>query len=133
MIGSRLRLLATRLTEVADTAGAALAAPGGPRADLRLPVDSADDLGRTAAAFNAMLGTLDRERRFRSVVHASSDVIVIIDLAGRISFVSDSVTDLLGRSPGELLGRAPEELVHPDDLAARSATVRVRHSDGTWR
>ncbi|TYP86149.1 PAS domain S-box-containing protein/diguanylate cyclase (GGDEF)-like protein [Blastococcus xanthinilyticus] len=133
VIGSRLRLLATRLTEVADTAGAALTAPGGPRPDLRLPVDSADDLGRTAAAFNAMLGALERERRFRSVVHATSDVIVIIDLAGRISFVSDSVTDLLGRSPEELLGRVPDDLVHPDDLAGGGATVRVRHRDGTWR
>ncbi|SOE00903.1 PAS domain S-box-containing protein/diguanylate cyclase (GGDEF) domain-containing protein [Blastococcus haudaquaticus] len=150
VIGRRLQLLATRLTDVADTVGSRSGSSGIARAELTLPVGAADDLGRTAAAFNAMLAALDRERRFRSVVQATSDVIMLIDLTGRISFVSDSVTDLLGRSPQELLGQRPHDLVHPDDPAllglptgaefrAGAAdlpdvlVVRVRHGDGNWR
>ncbi len=150
VIGRRLQLLATRLSDVAETVGSPLAAGGIPRAALTLPVGAADDLGRTAAAFNAMLAALDRERRFRSVVQATSDVIALVDLTGRISFVSDSVVDLLGRPPQELLGTRPSDLVHPDDVLrlglpdgpgsphARAGLpdvllVRVRHSDGGWR
>ncbi|WRL64633.1 diguanylate cyclase [Blastococcus brunescens] len=150
VIGRRLQLLATRLTDVADTAGSPLGSAGSPWAALALPVGADDDLGRTAAAFNAMLAALDRERRFRSVVQATSDVILLIDLTGRISFVSDSVVDLLGRPPQGLLGMRPHDLLHPDDPARlrlptgaefRSGAadlpdvlvVRVRHCDGTWR
>jgi diguanylate cyclase (GGDEF)-like protein/PAS domain S-box-containing protein len=153
VIGHRLQLLATRLTDVADAVGRPLnatGAPGAPGTDLALPVSAADDLGRTAAAFNSMLAALDRERRFRSVVQATSDVIFLVDPDGRISFVSDSVTDLLGRPPQALLGPLSRDLVHPDDLAGLGAglvpgalddiphlpgvfLVRVRHADGTWR
>ncbi len=150
VIGRRLQLLATRLTDVADTVGSSPGAAGIPRAELTLPVGAADDLGRTAAAFNAMLTALDRERRFRSVVQATSDVILLVDPSGQISFVSDSVSDLLGRSPQELLGVRPRDFVHPDDLVRLGAAdlprpgsgiadlpgvllVRVQHSDGDWR
>ncbi len=139
VIGRRLQLLATRLTDVADAVGTT----GATDADLTLPPGAPDDLGRTAAAFNAMLGALDRERRFRSVVHGTSDTIFLIDGDGRLSFVSDSVGGLLGRRPGELLGDGALRLVHPDDITriapgtAREVpgvfVLRVRHGDGSWR
>nr|WP_239520573.1 bifunctional diguanylate cyclase/phosphodiesterase [Blastococcus saxobsidens] len=97
-----------------------------------------------------MLAALDRERRFRSVVHATSDVIFLVDATGQISFVSDSVVGLLGRSPHELLGNVARDLVHPadqqrlgkglpvghPDVVAHLPDVflmRVLHRDGTWR
>ncbi|MGY2064581.1 putative bifunctional diguanylate cyclase/phosphodiesterase [Blastococcus sp. SYSU DS0619] len=144
VIGRRLQLLATRLTEVADTVGGPLGSAGIPHDALTLPVGAPDDLGRTAAAFNAMLAALDRERRFRSVVQATSDVIALVDPTGRISFVSDSVADLLGRPPQELVGERPRDLLHPDDQARLGDSdgpadlpgvllVRLRHRDGDWR
>jgi diguanylate cyclase (GGDEF)-like protein/PAS domain S-box-containing protein len=142
VIGRRLQLLATRLTDVAEAVGTTGTA-GATDADLTLPAGAPDDLGRTAAAFNAMLGALDRERRFRSVVHGTSDTIFLIDGDGQLSFVSDSVEGLLGRRPGELLGAGALQLVHPDDIAriapGRSREVpgvfllRVQHGDGSWR
>ncbi|MGY2127238.1 diguanylate cyclase domain-containing protein [Blastococcus sp. SYSU DS0617] len=142
VIGRRLQLLATRLTDVADAVGTT----GPTDADLTLPPGAPDDLGRTAAAFNAMLAALDRERRFRSVVHGTSDTIFLIDAGGRLSFVSDSVEGLLGRPPAELLGDGARRLAHPDDIAriapgpagpdrkiAGVFVVRVRHGDGSWR
>ncbi|MDT0275785.1 sensor domain-containing diguanylate cyclase [Blastococcus goldschmidtiae] len=149
VIGRRLQLLATRLTDVADAVGTPLGTNGvaGPTdADLTLPPGAPDDLGRTAAAFNAMLGALDRERRFRSVVHGTSDTIFLIDDGGQVSFVSDSVEGLLGRRPAELVGAGARHLAHPDDIAPIAPgpagadrripgafVVRVRHGDGSWR
>ncbi|MCA0144640.1 bifunctional diguanylate cyclase/phosphodiesterase [Blastococcus sp. LR1] len=153
VIGTRLRLLATRLTDVAETVGSPLAAGSSsplPRADLVLPVGAPDDLARTAVAFNAMLAALDRERRFRSVVHSTSDVILLIDPSGQISFVSDSVRELLGWPAEDLLGAPPQHLIHSDDLPLlmgeggtgfdlssdglpQVLVLRVRHRDGGWR
>ncbi len=153
VIGRRLRLLATRLTDVAEAVGTPLGAAGSSGttdADLTLPAEAPDDLGRTAAAFNALLAALDRERRFRSVVHATSDTIFLVDDRGELSFVSDSVAGLLGRPPADLMGMGARQIVHPDDLArigvglvpgaAGVATgvpdvflMRVRHGNGSWR
>jgi diguanylate cyclase (GGDEF)-like protein/PAS domain S-box-containing protein len=151
VVGTRLRLLAGRIADVAHTVGdpvGSAQAPVRPAADLALPVGSADDLGTAAAAFNALLAALDRERRFRSVVHATNDVMVLVTPTGQVSFVSDSVTDVLGWSREELLGRHAGELLYAeddhlftptgapithDDEPSQVFAVRVRHRDGGWR
>ena len=151
VVGRRLRLLADRIGEVARTVGNPVASASGPArraTDLALPVGSADALGATAAAFNALLGALDRERRFQSVVHATNDVIALLTPTGHVSFVSDSVTGLLGWSRADLLGRHAGDLlsVEDDDLFTATGApithddepsqvflVRARHRDGGWR
>jgi diguanylate cyclase (GGDEF)-like protein/PAS domain S-box-containing protein len=151
VIGTPLRVLAGRISEVADTVGnpvASAQAPTRPAAELALPVGSADDLGTAAAAFNALLAALDRERRFRSVVHATNDVMVLLTPTGHVSFVSDSISDVLGWSREDLLGRHAGELLYPEDDHLFTDTgapithegepsqvflVRVRHRDGGWR
>ena len=151
VIGTRLRLLAGRIAEVAHAVGdpvASASRPTRPAGDLALPVGSSDDLGTAAAAFNALLAALDRERRFRSVVHATNDVMALLTPSGQISFVSDSVTEVLGWSREELLGRHAGELLFAEDDDLFTATgapithdgepsqvfaVRVRHRQGGWR
>jgi len=151
VIGTRLRLLAGRIGEVAQTVGDPVAAaqvPGRPAADLALPVDSADDLGSAARAFNALLAALDRERRFRSVVHATNDVMALLTPEGRVSFVSDSISGVLGWTRAELLDLHVGDLLFGEDAHLFTTTgapithdgqpsqvflVRVRHRDGGWR
>ena len=157
VIGRRLRSLVVRLEAVAAAADGAASSGGGaaPDADhLRLPVRSADDPGAAAAAFNALLEALDRERRFRSVVRASSDVIVLVDPAGRIVFVSDSALEVLGPGSTLVVGAAVRDAVHPADAgavdaltttstpgltpgpdasAAAAVVVRLPHTGGGWR
>jgi diguanylate cyclase (GGDEF)-like protein/PAS domain S-box-containing protein len=151
VIGMRLRLLADRIAAVAHTIGDPVGSAQGPTrpaSDLALPVGSTDDLGTAAAAFNALLAALDRERRFRSVVHATNDVMVLLTPTGQVSFVSDSVTGVLGWSREDLLGRHAGELLYAEDDHLFTATgapithddeptqvfdVRVRHRDGGWR
>jgi len=151
VIGSRLRVLAGRLTEVARTVGDPLSVTSGPvrpATELALPVGSADDLGTTAAAFNALLGALERERRFRSVVQATSDVLALVTPTGHIAFVSDSISTVLGWSREDVVGRQARDLLHGEDAdlftdAGEPVTrdqapsqvflVQARHQDGGWR
>jgi diguanylate cyclase (GGDEF)-like protein/PAS domain S-box-containing protein len=151
VIGSRLRVLSGRLAAVAHAVGDPIASasrPARPAADLALPVRSTDDLGTAATAFNALLTALDRERRFRSVVHATNDVMALLTPTGQVSFVSDSITEVLGWSREQLLGMHASDLLYAEDdhLFTADGTpitndgelsqvfpVRVRHRDGGWR
>lgn len=86
--------------------------------------------------------------RFRAIAEHATDLVTITDSAGNFSYVSRSVTKLLGWTPEELAGTPSMDLVHPDDRGVASSVVRkyldgraeprpiehrVRHKDGTWR
>lgn len=62
------------------------------------------------------------ERRFRNMALTSSDWIWQIDVEGKYTYASDSVTRILGYKPGELIGRTPLELM-PHDEANRLADM----------
>ena len=88
------------------------------------------------------------EDRFRSLIQNSSDVTIVIDEEGRLSYVSPVVTQLLGFEPSELVGRRATEIVHADDheyVTKRFASVpgtsadpsllqqfRMQKKDGTF-
>jgi len=55
------------------------------------------------------------ERRFHDIVQASADWIWEIDAQERYTYVSDSVTDLLGYAPDELLGCTPFDFMPPEE------------------
>ncbi len=57
------------------------------------------------------------ERRFRSLVAHSNDVIVVIDDDARITYVSASAEAVFGYREDELLGQRLFDFVHPDDRA----------------
>ncbi|MFZ5557127.1 MAG: PAS domain S-box protein [Pseudomonadota bacterium] len=56
----------------------------------------------------------DRERRFRDVAEAAGEYIVEVDRAGRYTFLSGRVREVLGYEPAELLGRTPAEQADAD-------------------
>ncbi len=85
------------------------------------------------------------EQRFRDVSDAVGEFIWEVDLAGRYTFVSPRVQEVLGRPPAEVLGRHPFEWLPPDDSggtversdqivesgeAFRNFEHRIRRSDG---
>src|SRR3954454_25117796 len=97
-----------------------------------------------------LAGALVRSQSsFRTLVKSSVDPVVILDERLRVTFASQSFTDLLGLDPGHpVAGTRVEHAVHPDDaptlLGALDApptesneltvrTARVRHADGRWR
>jgi PAS domain S-box-containing protein len=78
----------------------------------------------------------------------SSDLIIVTDEAGVVTYASPGGKDVLGIPPEDLVGTAARELVHVDDrpLTARYLAafvgremmnaverVRVRHHDGAYR
>ncbi|MEU0559759.1 EAL domain-containing protein [Dactylosporangium sp. NPDC006015] len=92
----------------------------------------------------SMLELRRHERRFRSLVQNSSDIFAITDAAGRVTYASPSLIRFHGIPADRFLGSIASERVHPDDLAplrrqpavpgtARTAQMRLRHADGTWR
>lgn len=78
------------------------------------------------------------EERFRLLAENSSDVVMLMDMGGRITWVSPSLTPALGWSPAEWIGRPSptvlETVDHPVEtveafrraLEGRSVVVRTR-------
>ncbi len=90
----------------------------------------------------------DHERRFRSLVQNSSDIISITAVGGDFSYVSPGIEAALGLRAEDVLHRPAASIVHPDDMdvvhrqfvgivdkpgATATYQARLRHADGTWR
>ncbi len=89
------------------------------------------------------------ERRFRTLLLNTSDMVTLIDAEGRVIDTLGTEVDTLGRVGPEMwLGRNLIDLIHPDDapraaarmmevLAIPGSTVtdefRALHADGTWQ
>jgi PAS domain S-box-containing protein len=75
--------------------------------------------------------------RFRSLVQRSSDLIVVCDRRGTLSYVSAASVDLIGVEASELAGRDLAEVLHPDEREAfRGWLGQVDGTDGQapeWR
>ncbi len=86
-----------------------------------------------------------RERWFRSLTEYSSDIICVLDEDLRVSYVSPSISTVLGYDPAAVDGRDFLEFVDGDDrdrvegrLREAAAdptqvTFRARTADGAWR
>ncbi|OLE23512.1 MAG: hypothetical protein AUG44_22055 [Actinobacteria bacterium 13_1_20CM_3_71_11] len=112
-------------------------------------LDSFVDNQQLIGRLDASLAELGRhEQRFRSLLAHSSDIILLLDAAGTVTYTSPAAQRVLGLPPERLVGRRVGDLVHPDDLAETvtrfrqaqdrpRATVvleaRLRHADGSWR
>ena len=85
---------------------------------------------------------------FDSIGRHASDVVIVADESGRMTYISPSVLQNLGFYPAGNVGRYDLEFVHPDDahllVDARRRVIdepdtpvvtefRVPHADGTWR
>ncbi len=90
--------------------------------------------------------TAASEQELRLLLENSGDVVYRADTAGTCQFITPSITDLLGWTPGEMLGRTLPAFVHPDDQAALyakleqicsgqavSMTIRLRTKGGGYR
>ncbi len=88
------------------------------------------------------------EKRYRALIEAGSDLIVLVDRHGTVQYVSPAVVRALGYTTAETRGRNGLDLVHPDDLLVMQASLadligtpgrrvpiefRLRHQDGNWR
>ncbi|MBL8798650.1 MAG: PAS domain S-box protein, partial [Planctomycetia bacterium] len=108
-------------------------------------VESLSDITERKRAEEALRRS---EERFRALVEKSSDLLVLLDAQGTVTYVTPAVTPLLGYSPEEFLRRAPFAGLHPDDRPALEAMFascvaepgkdvraefRTLHKDGSYR
>jgi len=88
------------------------------------------------------------ERRFRALVQNASDIIAVIDGAGRVSYMSEAVSQVLGYAPETFVDRSLEWVVHENDWVwaqdylgavmtgtsnGRDRELRAIHADGGVR
>ncbi len=57
-----------------------------------------------------------REERFRSLIEKTMDIILIVNLKGKIDYASPSVETVLGYSSEEMIGKRAITFVHEDDV-----------------
>jgi two-component system NtrC family sensor kinase len=91
---------------------------------------------------------LRRQEEFqRYLLESFPDLILVVGLDGRYSFVSSRIRDLLGRAPAELLGKKVDDaeqeqspefvaLYHDVSTGAKKfgfCEFGARHRDGSWR
>jgi diguanylate cyclase (GGDEF)-like protein/PAS domain S-box-containing protein len=88
------------------------------------------------------------ELRFRALVARATELTVLVDRTGVITYASPASMALLGLTPEQLEGRLTFDLIHPDDLGrartsfaanlsgsgpATGHEYRFLHRDGSWR
>jgi len=89
------------------------------------------------------------EQRFRAFIEHSSDIIVIMNREGIITYVNPAVEEVLGFKPEERIGAKGFELIHPDDMKFLTDSfntlirdtnspviqgeMRLHHKNGSWR
>jgi diguanylate cyclase (GGDEF)-like protein/PAS domain S-box-containing protein len=62
--------------------------------------------------------------RFRLLTENTSDLVRLLDITGKVTYVSPSIERLLGFGVQEFLGLPAKSLMHPDDLAMAGAILR---------
>lgn len=115
-----------------------------------------DEVGSLGTAFNVMTErlkeTLDSlhasEKKFRSLIEYSSDLITVIGADGKIKYESPSVQRLLGYDPGERMGVSAYEALDPEYIDRVRSTIefllrnggiappikiRIKSKNGGWR
>src|SRR5512143_2937164 len=66
---------------------------------------------------------VDSERRFRSLVQNSSDVVILVDSDAVIRYLSPSASAVLGVDPEASIGRPLSYLLDPDDAPLMLAAL----------
>ncbi|MDI6743492.1 MAG: PAS domain S-box protein, partial [Smithella sp.] len=90
----------------------------------------------------------EEEQRFRAFAEQSSDIIIMVNKDGAITYENPAV-GILGIPPDDRIGANVFERVHPEDLKlvtdsfqqlfsdanapVQKAEVRIAHADGSWR
>jgi diguanylate cyclase (GGDEF)-like protein/PAS domain S-box-containing protein len=66
----------------------------------------------------------ESEARYRVLTENSTDIVLNVDLQGRLQFVSASIRQINGRDAESLIGKPMSALLHNHDLARATASFR---------
>jgi two-component system, cell cycle sensor histidine kinase and response regulator CckA len=148
------RIMASGVAEVVEET---IETPAGYRVYLSTKVPYRDQDGRVIGIIGSARDISERiraeealresEHRFRSLNERASDIVLVTDRQGIITFASPSLARVTGLAPADVLGGSCFDAVHPDDLARmrqsfglvaadpavrREDELRIRRADGRW-
>lgn len=66
------------------------------------------------------------EKKYRAIVENISDVVYIVDLTGRLLFITPSAKSLIGYEQSEMVGHAIQEFTFEEDV--KPALANIRHA-----
>ncbi|MCD2315759.1 diguanylate cyclase [Sphingomonas sp. IC-11] len=66
----------------------------------------------------------ESEARYRLLTENSTDIVINLDVGGRLQFASTSIAQISGFEPDKLIGRRVSRLLHPDDAARAETSFR---------
>lgn len=91
----------------------------------------------------------EEQERFRALTEQSSEVILLVNRDGKITYENPAIENALGFKPNVRIGSSAFSLVHPDDIkivtgsfsvlfkdknaSVQKAEIRLRHKDGSWK
>ncbi len=90
----------------------------------------------------------ESESKFRALIENSSDVTLITNAKGKITYISPSIKKIFGYSPEDLIKSPPKLVFHPDDIEKTMANLhkllsgytnrtsgeyRIKNKKGEWR
>jgi PAS domain S-box-containing protein len=92
-------------------------------------------------------GLIENEKKYRTIVENSYDLIYEVDSVGRILYVNPACHELTGYAQSELVGKKAFDFMHPDDvptamsifmravmnLSTEKATFRALHKSGSYQ
>ncbi|MCQ3935521.1 MAG: hypothetical protein DPW18_00600 [Chloroflexi bacterium] len=106
-----------------------------------------EEVGAKRELWHAEQALVESEKRFRSLIENSADVIALVSAEGVVTYVSPSAFHVMGAQPNEAIHISIFDFIHPDDQARAGeqfekilghAASRVHfecralHRDGTW-
>jgi diguanylate cyclase (GGDEF)-like protein/PAS domain S-box-containing protein len=93
-------------------------------------IDNALQQRRLQAENRHIVGLLESsERKYRSLVDSSPDIIYTLDHNGLFTFINDRAQQLLGIGRQELIGRHYSVLVHDEDVQRANYVFQTSHAD----
>ncbi len=122
----------------------------------RLKIQGKDEIGRLAEEINKMIESVEKvesktiqgEKRFGKIIENISEFIVTVDNTNKISYVSPSITTMLGYSLYEFMQTDFFSHISISDLGEMNQifstvvsnpgqlsqfTTKIKHKDGSWR
>ena len=95
----------------------------------------------------AEAATAQSQARFEVLVRHSSDLILVLNHQGVVTFASPAVVKIIGIEADSMSGNRLADFLHPEDLEATRTFLqdllikpdtlihqcRIRHTDGSWR
>ncbi len=92
-------------------------------------------------------GLIENEKKYRTIIENSYDLIYEVDSVGRILYVNPVCLELTGYTQAELVGKKAFDFMHPDDvptalsifmravmnLSTEKATFRALHKSGHYQ